>query len=140
VWRDFAARQLTNTSLLKKLQRHVLHAHHYELPFDNAWQNGTWNVAQPVSFDLLDPRAIRDKATSRTGKLLTVKPHELDTNVYSLVGMPPKDSPAPAREAANDALAILESNLSREAKVLTEDNDEKLAKKIAEDLAVRDDE
>ncbi len=135
VWRDFAARRLTNTSLLKKLQRHVLHAPHYELPFDNAWKNGTWNVAQPVSFDLLDPRAIRDKATSWTGKLLTVKPHELDTNVYLLVGMPPNDSPASVREAANDALAILEDNVSREAKVVTEDHGEKLAKKIAEDLA-----
>ena len=140
VWRDFAARRLTNTSLLKKLQRHVLHAPHYELPFDNAWKNGTWNVAQPVSFDLLDPRAIRDKATSWTGKLLTVKPHELDTNVYLLVGMPANDSPASVREAANDALAILEGNVSREAKVLTEDDGEKLAKKIAEDLAAHLDE
>lgn len=139
VWRDFAARRLTNTSL-KKLQRHVLHAPHYELPFDNAWKNGTWNVAQPVSFDLLDPRAIRDKATSWTGKLLTVKPHELDTNVYLLVGMPANDSPASVREAANDALAILEGNVSREANVLTEDHGEKLAKKIAEDLAAHLDE
>jgi hypothetical protein len=138
VWRDFAARRLPSTLLLKKLQRHVLRAPHYELPFDNAWKNGMWNVAQPVSLDLLDPRAIRDKATSWTGKLHTIKPHELDTNVYLLVGMPPKDSPAPVREAANDALAILEGNVSREAKVLTEDNSEKLAKKIAEDLAVRD--
>jgi Protein of unknown function (DUF3037) len=140
VWRDFAVTRLPNTSLLKKLQRHVLYAPHYELPFDNAWKNGTWNVAQPVSFDLLDPRAIRDKATSWTGKLLTVKPHELDTNVYLLIGMPPKDSPAPVRAAANDALAILEDNVSREAKVLTEDSSEKLAKKITEDLATHGDE
>lgn len=138
VWRDFAMRRLPNTFLLRRLQRHVLHAPHYELSFDNAWQNGTWNVAQPVSFDLLDPRAIRDKATNWTGKLLTVKPHEFDTNVYLLIGMPPKDGPAPVREAANDALAILEGNVGREAKVLTEDNGEKLAKRIAEDLAAHD--
>lgn len=116
----------------------MVHAPHYELSFDHAWRNGTWNVAQPVSFDMLDPRAIRDKATNWTGRLLTVKPRELDTNVYLLVGMPARDSSAPVREAANDALAILEGTVSREAKIVTEDASEELARKIAEDLAAHD--
>jgi len=139
VWRDFAATRLANPGVLRRLQRHVLRAPHYDLSFDNAWKNGTWNVAQPVSLDMIEPRTIRDKATTWTGKLLTLKPHELDTNVFLLVGMPPKDSPASVREAANDALAILEGNVGREAQVVTEDQAEKLAKKIADDLAAHPD-
>ena len=135
VWRDFATTTLASPLLLKRLQRHVLQAPHYQLSFDNAWKNGAWNVAQPVSFDLLEPRSIRDKAALWTGKLLTLKPRKLDTNVFLLVGMPRGDSPAAVREAANDALAILEGNVGQEAQVVTEDQGEKLARKISEDLA-----
>lgn len=138
VWRDFATTRLANSSLLKQLQRHVVRSPHYDLSFDNAWKNGMWNVAQPVSLDMLEPRTIRDKATSWTGKLLTLRPQEHDTNVYLLVGMPKKDSLSSVREAANDALAILSANIGREAKVVTEDDGEKLAEKIAEDLAEHD--
>jgi hypothetical protein len=42
-------------------------------------------------------------------------------------------------EAANDAHAALEGNVSHEAKVLTEDDSEKHGEKIVADLAVHDD-
>lgn len=138
VWRDFATARLGSSGLLRRLQRHVLHAPHYELSFDNAWKNGMWNVAQPVSLDMLEPRTIRDKATSWSGKLLTLKPREHDTSVFLLVGMPTKDCPASVRDAANDALAILSANLGGEAQIVTEDEGERLARKIADDLAAHD--
>lgn len=134
VWRSFA-RHLANPALLQQLQRHVLQARHYEWSFDNAWKNGQWNVAQPLSLDLLEPRTIRDKATLWSGRILTLHPSQIDTHVFLLVGMPSADSPPSVREAANDALAILHDNLRTEASVLTEDESEKLARKIAEDLA-----
>lgn len=138
VWRDFTAKSLPSTSLLKRLQRHTLHAPHYDLQFDVAWKNGTWNVAQPLSFDLIDPRTIRDKAAGWTGKLLTVMPHE-SANVFLLIGMP-RSAPAVVTDAARDAVAILRQGVGHRAQVLTEDHGEKLAAKITADLAAHEDE
>jgi hypothetical protein len=135
VWKQFA-QLLNEPALVRRLQqRHVLRARHYEFTFDNAWKNGRWNVAQPLSLDLVDPRSIREKATSWSGRVLTLRPSEADTNVYFLVGMPGKDATKEVREAAADALAILGENLKREAEVLTEDQGQSLAAKIVTDLS-----
>lgn len=135
VWKHFAE-LLNEPSLVRRLQqRHVLRAPHYEFTFENAWKNGRWNVAQPLSLDMVDPRAVREKATSWSGRVLTLRPSEADTNVYFLVGMPGKASPKDVQEAAADALAILGHNLRGEAEILTEDQGEKLAQRIVRDLS-----
>lgn len=135
VWRDFAVNRLQAPQLVARLQRRVVEAPHYQLAFDHAWKNGAWNVAQPVSLDLVEPRTIREKATSWAGKLLTLRPSVRETSVFLLVGMPPAGSSAPVQEAAHDAVAILERTLAGEAQIVSEENADTLAAKIADDLA-----
>lgn len=134
VWRTFVAR-IANPGILAHLRQHTLRTQHYTLAFDHAWQNGQWNVTQPLSFDMLDAARIREKALTWTGKLTTVQPSVFDTMVYFLVGMPSEQSPKTLRDAASDAFAILEDQLAGEARLLTEDQGEQLASKLTADIS-----
>jgi hypothetical protein len=137
IWKAFAERNLPSTLLIKRLQRHTIRVDHYDLHFDHAWKNGTWNVAQPISLDLLDARQIRDKAAGWMGRLTTLKERLSQTNVFLLVGMPSNFRPA-VREAAEDGLAILDKHIGRDAHVLTEDRGDELARKIIADLGAHE--
>ena len=135
IWQSFA-RRWRRADLLTQLVPHTVKTPHYDLHFERAWKNGVWNAAQALSFDLGDPGRIRDKATSWTGRVLTARPRNHNTLVHFLVGMPAPDAPAPVHEAATDAFAILKENLgdTDQARVLTEDDSDTLAEKIATDL------
>lgn len=109
-------------------------SHHYELEVERAWKNGKWNAAQPLSLDLLDPRAIREKAANWSGKVLTVRPSEQNINLLFLLGMPRENASSDVLEAAHDAAAILKENLEQEAAIYTEDQSRTLAEKIQKDL------
>jgi hypothetical protein len=133
VWRSFIVK-LAKPEIVLHLRPHVLSVPHYSLSFEHSWMNGQWNATQPLSLDMLDPNRIREKATQWTGRLMTVRPSTLDTNVCLLVGMPPPETPRLVRIAADDALAILEDNLRGEAWVLTEDHEDELAEKMIADI------
>jgi hypothetical protein len=94
-----------------------------------------WNIAQPVSLDMLDARAIREKATNWTGRIYTLRPAEHNAKVVFLVGLPPSGAESDLCEAASDALQILSGNLEKDAQVITEDRGDELAAKIERDLA-----
>ncbi len=134
VWTEFS-RRLKDANLLKMLTSHSLTVPHYEHRFDHAWKNGIWNIAQPISLDLVEPRAIKEKAALWVGKLLTLRPQsEQATRFFFVVGMPPDEGLMKIREAARDAVAILRELLHEEASVIEEDESAPLAAKIAHDL------
>lgn len=73
VWQAFAQRLALRADLLHRIVPYTLRSRRpggYQYEFENAWKNGKWNVAQPVSLDLVDPRAIREKATQWTGRVV----------------------------------------------------------------------
>jgi hypothetical protein len=134
VWTSFTE-HVSNRSVLVHLRPHTLKAPHYSLSFDYAWKNGTWNATQPISFDLLEPGTIRDKAATWAGRLSAVRPSAFDTHVFLLVGTPGEHSPSPIRQAAEDAIAILEEQLVGEAEVVREAEGEKIVTKLVYDVA-----
>lgn len=137
IWQDFAKVLATRADVLHKLVPLTLRAPrlHYELQFERGWINGKRNAAQPLSFDLIEARAIKEKAANWSGKVLTVKPSEHNAEVYFLVGMPPSNTPKDVQEAAKDAVCILEENLRGEASIFLEDQSGVLAEKILADLS-----
>lgn len=133
VWQQFAP--MLDEPVLRRVQReHKVQAQHLELVFDNSWKNGRWNVLQPLSFDLNEPKAIVTKATKWLGSIVGVKSAIEDTGVYFLVGLPSRESSHAVRTAANDAVALLTESLKQSAEVFTEDNRDKLASKIISDV------
>lgn len=138
IWQDFARVLVKHGGdLLHRLVPLTLRSSrsHYELQFERAWQNGKWNAAQPLSFDLIEGRAIRDKAANWSGKVLTVQPSQRNAEVCFIVGMPPSDGPRDVQEAAKDAIGILTENLRGEASIFREDQSNTLAEKILADLS-----
>ncbi len=139
VWSTFMTKHAPRLQVLSEsFQRFSLRAPespNFRVEFDMAWRNGVMNLAQPISFDLLEPQAIYDKTSRWTGRVLTLRPSEQNAHIAFLVGMPPAGMPASLREAAADALGLLKENVEGEADVFTEDRSEDLALKIERDLS-----
>jgi hypothetical protein len=78
--------------------------------FDHAWKNGAWHCYQPVSFDLISPENIRQKAARWAGHMLALKDSDEDFVPYFFVGKP--ENPA-LSEAYRDAIEILKLSPTR---------------------------
>lgn len=133
VWAAFEQR--SHSAVRVHLQPHDLRGPRMPLHFDHCWKNGKWHAAQPLSFDLLEPHAIRDKAASWIGKLNATKPSEHGAEVSFLIGMPGDGADHEVVKAANDGEAMLRELLSGEADVYTEAQSADLERKILADLA-----
>jgi hypothetical protein len=133
VWGELV--KLTTPDVIRALRHHKLRSSHYEQGFDRSWKNGTWNAAQPLSFDMRDPLSIRDKALLWSSKVYELRPAEHDTLIHFLVGLPGDTRPKVVRDAARDAFDILYETISSDnARVLHESQAGELAKKMEDDL------
>ncbi len=139
VWRDITP-ALAARGVLDRLRTHVLRGRHrYEETFDHAWRNGQWNVARPVSLDLLEPNDILRKAAEWGGRVRALEPASQDTTVVLVIGLPGPAASATTRRAGEDGLGLLRELLADEglAEVTTEHDAPKLADRIADDLTHR---
>lgn len=105
----------------------------FEVRVEHCWKNGRWNCVQPVSFDLLQPREIQNKAAAWIGNVRVISPSEQDTKLVLFVGLPP-ESRAAAHAAAIDAMAALREEVDAEAEVIDESCAEALAARVEADL------
>lgn len=138
IWQDFLKRLARRPELLRHLVPHTLQSPKspgFRQEFDKAWMNGKWNIAQPVSLDMLDARVIRDKAAHWVGRIIALHPSDQNALVLFLVGMPPGDVPDEIRQAAAEAVEILQDHLEGEAQVFTEDHSDELVAKLEHDVA-----
>lgn len=137
IWRAFAKR-LADPTLLKKLHPRVVKVRHYEWEFRHSWKNGAWHAVQELSFDMLDARDIKEKAVQWSGRLQTLRPRDQDVHVKMLVAVPPKSRPRQLRAAAQDGMAILLEGVAEHAEVVPEDQSDRLARQIIDDLSHAD--
>jgi hypothetical protein len=133
VWQTFA-KKLPDPAVLTRIEPRTLRVAHMEQRFEHAWKNGRWNVAQPLSLDLVEPRSIKDKAMSWVGRIKVLRPSEQDTDVFLLIGLPGRGGRLDVQAAASDALAVLADSLAGEAKVVIEEQSDPMAEKIVRDL------
>ncbi len=135
VWTGIAS-VLRRHGVLGRLQPRTLKGKHYEEQFDAAWKNAQWNVAKPLSFDLVDAHAIVTKAASWVGRIIALEPQAQSTNVHLVIGAPPSDAPADVRQASADGVGLLNDELaSRDlATVVPESDADGLAERIKRDL------
>lgn len=135
VWRG-VSEHLKAKNVLDRMQpRTVQGPHNFKVHFEHAWQNGHWNVARALSFDLLEPDAIANKAANWSGRIFALASGR-DVGVHLLVGMPSADAPAEIRAAAADAVAILRDQLETDerAQVVPESEADAFAERVARDI------
>jgi len=71
IWSDFEKR-LKTRALSGAVQPRKIETEDYHYEFKGSFTNGTLNVLEPISFDLIDPTSIVEKANTWVGRLTTL--------------------------------------------------------------------
>jgi len=104
VWRP-VRQKLEERDLLSLMQEKTIRGRIDEIAFRHAWQNGTWHVYEPLSFDLADADGIRAKAREWLGHLMAVADDTTERfAVHFIVGAPAQPE---LRSDYASAIAIL---------------------------------
>ena len=105
VWRTFKHR-LEEKRALAHFRPKTIAVADDEVDFAHAWKNTEWHCLEPVSFDLMQPQSIKDKAHSWLGRMTSIQEaaRKDPFKVYYLVGEPQLES---SRRAFAQALNVL---------------------------------
>jgi len=103
VWKVFR-KELESKQVLSRMQPKRIIAKDYDYEFEHAWRNGTWNVYQAVSLDLLDAENILDKANRWLGRATNLKDSPEDFHLWMLIGEPRNEKLRPAYAKALNIL------------------------------------
>ncbi len=87
VWKSFS-RALEKRSVLGYLRDKEITSDADRMTFKHAWKNGIWHCLEPVSFDLVDGEAIRQKALRWVGQMTTLSNADERFKLYMLIGEP----------------------------------------------------
>lgn len=69
VWKVFKGGFEKQKNVLPKLQPKKIVASNYDYEFEHAWKNSNCHAFEPVSFDLVEPSSIREKANGWVGRV-----------------------------------------------------------------------
>lgn len=103
VWKIFR-KELETKQVLARMQPKRIIAKDYDHEFDHAWRNGSWNLYQPISLDLLDADSILDKANRWLGRATNLKDSDDQFHLWMLLGEPRNEK---LRTAYDKAMNIL---------------------------------
>jgi len=99
-------RVLTEAGLLARLRRGVeVRGKEYEYSFYAGWSNGTLQVLEPISLDLVNPADMVDKANMWSGRLLNLA-RAAEFQCTAVIAPPTE---GPSLRKLDRALAILQS-------------------------------
>lgn len=133
VWRVFR-KGFEEKRILSRLHPKVIAVQDDEITFDHAWKNHTWHCMESVSFDLMQPQSIKDKAHNWLGRMTSIKDAREDFRVYFLVGEPQLDG---SRRAFEQALNVLHKTPVKH-EIIRENEAEHFAEEMAAKIAAHD--
>jgi hypothetical protein len=106
----------------------------YQYDFRFAWKNDVWHLYEPVSFDLVDPGSIREKANKWLGRGVALHEAREKFKIHFLLGEPRQDETKKAFENAMHLLSKIPGN-----KQLVRENElEHFAQHVAEEIGSYD--
>lgn len=85
--RPFKAR-LDKRLVAAKVAEKQITAKDYDYRFQFAWKNSIWHLYEPVSFDLVDPNSIVEKANKWLGRGVALQDANEQFKLYFLLGEP----------------------------------------------------
>ena len=103
VWRTFR-KPLERLAITNRLIPKKIEARDYRYEFEHAWKNGVWNLYEPISFDLLDESAIREKANKWLGRALSLSESPEPFKLALLLGAPQNSRLSDAFQHAENIL------------------------------------
>ena len=87
MWRVFRE-PLERRNVLQRLGTKKIIAPDYEYQFRAAWKNEIWHVYEPVSFDLVEPNSLLDKANGWVGRSASLAESPERFRLHLLIGIP----------------------------------------------------
>jgi len=115
----------------EKLSTKRIEAKDYQYEFRFAWQNAVWHLYEPVSFDLLDPNCIREKAVRWYGRSAALQETPEKFKIHFLIGEPRQPG---TQEAFQNALHLL-AKMPGQKQLVRENEIERLADHVVEQIA-----
>lgn len=133
VWKTFK-KGFEEKQILARLAPKVIAVHDDEVEFSHAWKNQQWRCMETLSFDLMQPQSIKDKAHSWLGRVTSIKDSADKFQVYYLVGEPQQEG---SRRAFEQALNVLHKTPVKH-EIIRESEAEGFAAGLASEMAEHD--
>ena len=114
----------------EKLSSKRIEAKDYQYEFRFAWRNAVWHLYEPVSFDLVDPNSIREKAVRWYGRSAALQESPDRFEIHFLLGEPRQPG---TQEAFQNALHLL-AKMPGQKQLVRENEIEGLADHVAKEI------
>ena len=128
--------------MVEKLSEKTIATRDYQYDFQFAWKNDVWHLYEPVSFDLVDPNGIREKANRWVGRGMALHEAPEKFKIHFILGEPRQPGTTEAFENALHLLQMMpgQKQLVRESEVehFAEQGTEDIANHDGEALVLRD--
>ncbi len=108
-----------------------IEAKDYQYEFRYAWKNSTWHLYEPVSFDLVEPRSIVEKASRWLGRGHALQDATERFTIHFLLGEPRQ----PGREKEYQHALHLMERIPVQKELVGEGGLEHLADSLAGEIA-----
>jgi hypothetical protein len=117
-----------------KLSEKTIETKDYQYDFQFAWKNDIWHLYEPVSFDLVDPHNIREKANRWLGRGVALSDARERFKIHFLLGEPRQ---AGTKEAFENALHLLQK-IPGQKELVREGEMEDFAQHVAKEIVSHD--
>lgn len=118
----------------EKLSEKTIETKDYQYDFRFAWKNNIWHLYEPVSFDLVDPGSIREKANKWLGRGVALHDAKEKFKIHFLLGEPRQ---AETKAAFENAIHLL-SKIPGQKELVRESEMEHFAEHVAEEIGSHD--
>jgi hypothetical protein len=115
----------------EKLQVKRIAAKDFDYKFNYAWKNAIWHLYEPVSFDLVDPDSIKDKANRWLGRGVALNDTSERFKIHFLLGEPKQ----PGTEKAFESAKHLLEKIPGQKELVRESELEAFADSVAVEMA-----
>lgn len=130
VWRVFRE-PLDRANVTPYLAPKLIAAPSYQYEFARSWKNEIWHVYEPVSFDLVEPDSMLDKANRWVGRATSLMDSSDSFRIHLLIGGPSDNS---LRGTFAKAQNIL-NKMPGKKEFIQETDADAFAEKLAESVA-----
>jgi Protein of unknown function (DUF3037) len=117
-----------------KLSEKTIETKDYQYDFNLAWKNNIWHLYEPVSFDLVDPNSIREKANRWLGRGVALNDAREKFKIHFILGEPRQPG---TKEAFENALHLLQK-IPGQKELVREGEMEGFAEHVAEEIVSHD--
>jgi hypothetical protein len=127
---------LEKKHVAQRVRQKLIEARDYQYEFQFGWQNSVWHVYEPVSFDLMNPGSIVEKANTWLGRGMALQDSPEKFKIHFLLGEPKQPGTGKAFEHAQHLLRKIPGH----PHLVRENQMTEFAEEVAEKISQHEDE